>query len=490
MEIAHPATSKYTGLITVSKPKAMTSIESMEEHTESLASYQSHQPFEVILAIMEELADEPGSLKLCRLVNKHILPCATTLLFRDITIRLCPHPNPGGHSSCRQCIGQFVRLVASRYSTIPRTVRTLTLNGKGTGNWMNMWKAVGNAGGMDRSGLVRGMAKHFLAVRHLEMIKVQWFDPPLNSLRTISRFLSSIKSLTLDDCGFYAGPRGLYWMIHQMKNLEELSIPSWRLDWPARHGYFPDNSPDLLVFCVNAGFFVPYVFIPFQRVMMGALKVIEWMRRSVSSYGLQKPLRKLTIHSSMDWNKPWLHWLLAQEEQLSSICTLAVSLNGDEKALEFITMLKSMSSLRRLTIHEATLRNDNVIPIRPTINHQALEYLEIRLLFPSETPQPSVQRTENILRMIQSPSLTVATLAFDLRGEIFNIWFGEKDVPSPVASLDSYLSRIPNLQHVCLDMRLYRAWRLETSEIERLLRRAFRLCEAQRILDLKVVRVS
>jgi hypothetical protein len=277
-------------------------------------------------------------------------------------------------------------------------------------------------------------------------------------------------------------------MINQMRNLEELHILSNGLSWPGA-GWFENNAPGFSEFWMNSGMPFPLVLSPFHMAMIGTLTTIEEKRPATSSYILHKPLRRLTIHKDMFENNPWLDWLLAQEQKLSSINTLKVTVCYYENTIALKAMLEAMSSLRNLTIHEESF--GDVDPSWPAvINHAALEYLEIRPRCSWVTLQTVLLRTENIFRTIKSPSLTSIRLAFEFHNNEFIFVFGEKNTPSAVSSLDSYLGRTPNLQQIWLDVEVRLARGTKESDVRRMFKGAFRLCEARGILDVKVVKLN
>jgi hypothetical protein len=211
---------------------------------------------DLILAIIELLVDDIRALCTCSLVSKSWLQLARRQLFDDLTIELCVQPNR--HNLCHHCIGHFAPLLASPYCTVPRAIRTLRLSGNHVEkNWINVWSLVGNPHGMRRPQFIWALAQYFWAVDRLEMIRVDWFNPPWTSSRTVSRFLSSIKWLTLCGVLFYGSPRGLFWMLDRMPCLEVLVMK--RLWWrPLRD--MPNNSPALLVLTTNASHSLLLVF--------------------------------------------------------------------------------------------------------------------------------------------------------------------------------------------------------------------------------------
>src|ERR1700683_2247043 len=124
---------------------------------------------DLILSVIDLFADDTHTLCQCSFVSKQWLLYARHRLFNDLTIKLCVRPI--GHQHCRQCISHFADLVASRYCTIPHSIRTLTLSGKdGEHRWYSPWSLVGNPGGMDRPRVIMAVMKHFQCVEQLEMI--------------------------------------------------------------------------------------------------------------------------------------------------------------------------------------------------------------------------------------------------------------------------------------------------------------------------------
>jgi hypothetical protein len=209
---------------------------------------------DLILSVIDLFADDTHTLCQCSLVSKQWLLYARHRLFNDLTIKLCVRPIY--HQHCRQCVSRFAYLVASRYCTIPHSIHTLTLSGNDIEHsWSRLWSFVGNAGGMDRPEVVTAVMRHFQPVERLEMIDLHWFNPSWRSSRTVARFLSSVKSLTLDEVGFYGSPRALLWMLSNMPNLEVLLLPR-RPDWPARRSY--SNNPHALLALIS--FFCPPPF--------------------------------------------------------------------------------------------------------------------------------------------------------------------------------------------------------------------------------------
>jgi hypothetical protein len=451
---------------------------------------------DIILSIIDFFFDDTHSLCQCSLVNKQWLLLARRQLFNDLTIKLCA--NPLGHGRCRQCISHFSLLVASRRCTIPSAIRTLRLNGEEREkNWSSMWTLVGNPGGMERPAVIRALMNHFQSVERLELIDLDWFDPPWSSSRTVVRCLSSVKSLTLDHVGFYGGPRALVWMLSKMPNLEVLS--TGELHWPEQSG-FPNNTPGLLVFAFNAADCCPIFWVPLYKLIKGSLKVTEMMKPPTSRFSLQKPLRTLAVYIRYRTvDDPCLHWLLTQTQKLSSVTTLEVSTRfTQEEGIIFQSLLDCVDSLHHLTIHDDFWDNNDVAT--PTLNnHQALESLKIySSLF--NPPQTWAVRLNNMLHTLSSSRFTVIQLTINTSAQSFFTLFGPQNKSSEVSIIDDYLGcSIATLRQLRISVGLPYAGdgvrtELERSLDEEAMRRlakvAFGKCELKGILRLKVRRYS
>lgn len=407
---------------------------------------------DLILSIIDWLSDDTHTLCQCSLVNKQWLRFARHELFDNLTIKLCVRPI--NHDLCRRCIFHFSLLVASRHCTIPHSVRTLKLYGKDIEHpWFSLWSLVGNAGGMQNPQVVLAVMKHFRSIERLEMIGLEWFNPPWPSSRAVARALSSVKSLTLDGARFYGGPRGLIWMLDSMHNLEVLSMND--LSWPARNG-MPNNPPALLVFTLNAACYYPRTCTPLYMMVAGVFAVTKFFRLPKSCYRLHKPLSRLGIDiQGHEINDPWCRWLLAQVQVLGSITTLVVSTRSEQpEALIFQGLSDIIGSLRRLTIYNETsffhVDSATIIPLT-LVKYRALEDLGIHICLDME---PQVLWLKNTLCTVQSSSLTDIRLTIETEmDKSFFICRNQSKAPG-VAEIDGFLNSIPSLQRLYVFVKL------------------------------------
>ena len=342
---------------------------------------------------------------------------------------------------------------------------------------------------MQREGVIRAVMGHFRSVDHLHMIDVEWFNPSCRSTRTVARFLSSVTSLTLNDVGFYSGPRGLIWMLDHMPRLDVLLM--FGIRWPEQRG-MPNNPPALLVLALNAYPYFPLLFVPLSKGLMWWLKVKERFRPPTSNHRLHKPLRKLAVNILEDkMDGLCFHWLLAQADSLASITTLMVSVgNSQEQTLRLQSLLDAIESLCHLTIHDRHDDSEDLAAMpSPTLTeHRALESLQIRIhLTYLKEPQLEVwvRRLKNILQTADSSCLTVIRLTIETYMDDFISILAHM-----AHNLDDYLSRLPHLRQLRIHVYLPAGWGYSENieGPEGLVRVAFERCEAKGTLRVKATR--
>lgn len=346
---------------------------------------------------------------------------------------------------------------------------------------------------MERPEVIRAVMNHFRSVERLELIDLHWFDPPWLSSRTVARFLSSVTSLTLNDVGFYGGPRALVWMLSKMPNLEVLS--TGKLNCPEKNG-FPNNTPGLLVFAFNAAHCCPIIWVPIFLLIRSSLKVTEMMKPPTSRFSLLKPLRTLSVHIRyLTVDDPYLHWLLTQTQKLSSVTTLVVSTQfRQEESIIFQSLLDGVNSLHHLTIHDDCHDTEDLAT--PSLNnHRALESLKIYTdLY--RMPQTWAGQLNNMLHTLSSSRLTVIQLSINTSAPNFFALFGPQSKSAEVSIIDDYLSgSIATLRQLRISVGLrYPNFAVQT-ELDRLLEEeamgrlakvAFGKCEHKGILRLKI----
>jgi hypothetical protein len=442
-----------------------------------------------------------SSLCQCSLASKHLMPLARYHLFNDITLELCEgyeadYPSQCG---CGKCINQFSRLLSARKTTIPRSIRTLTLNGtefRAIGRVNNLWYFVEYAGGMECPQFIRTIMKHFTSVVHLEMRKLIWFTPPRRSSRTIARFFSSVKSLTLDGVIFYGGPKAIFWMLDKTSNLDVLRVRE--LDWPSRD-VMPNDPPGLLVFAINLQFVCNSVGFPLRKLLWG-VDVTEKFRTPMNRYTLHKPLLNLVIDvKDREADDTWLIWLLAQAERLNSVTTFHVSSNcfTEQEQVDVIQrLLDGMASLKQLTLSLTALPGSILDPAKmpPTlVAQQSLEYLEIRChSYNPEEFRRWISWLWVILHTVTSPHLAAIRLVMDMicdayPGTLFTRVVRDRVVRSldiMLGDIDNYLCSIPSLRQLSIDVGT------NTEGMSQWLKEAFWRCDAKDILNVKWFRGS
>lgn len=440
---------------------------------------------DLIVSILDLLDSDTHTLCQCSLVNKEWLHFARYKLFKHLTIRLCVRP--ATHRLCHQCICHFADLVSSRHCTIPRSIHTLKLNGKDSEHlWSSLCSLVGNPGGMQRPAVILAVMKHFRSVEQLEMIKVNWFSPPRRSSRTIARFLSSVKSLTLNDVAFYAGPRGLLWMLDKMPSLDVLSMG--KISWPARSG-MPNNPSRFLVYSINAIPYCPLFWVPVYKMLSGALRLSEKMKPPTSHYALHKPLSRLSVeirYHSMD--EPWLPWLLAQAQMFNSITTLVVATlcTGDqEQVLVFQGLLDAAVALHSLRIYLRVFNRDEPTSPPTLIRHRALRSLEIHVsTFSHISPLIWIRWLKDLLHTATSSDLVAIQIVFELDASEV------ADIADSMAGIDECINGIPSLRLLVIFVGLSLSDQRSECEAEGILRTAFRQCDAKGILRVCLIQGS
>jgi hypothetical protein len=441
---------------------------------------------DILLSIIGLSFDDTHTLCQYSLVNKQWSLLARRQLFNDLTVKLCA--NPIGHQRCHQCISHFARLVASRRCTIPHSIRTLRLSGKDSEkHWSQLWSLVGNPGGMERPSVVSALMKHFRSVERLEMICLNWFNPSWRSSRKVARFLSSVKSLTLDDVRFYGGPRALFWILSRMPSLDVLLVGD--VSWPERSG-FPNNPSGLLVFSINAAPICPIIFVPLFKLLVGGMKVMERIRSPASSYALLKPLRQLAVNIKYrEMDDPEFQWLLTQAQKLKSMTSLAVSMKSSQEEIAmFQSLLDTIDSLHHLTIRDTAHRDLTIVSSPTLIKHRALESLSVHGSLYGES-QIWILHLKNILHTVKSDCLTVIRLAIDMDLDEFIPIFGPQNSVSVVETIDNYLDAIPELRQLRIILGMTLSWRvplLDEEGIEQMMRVAFGRCNANGILSVQI----
>ena len=322
------------------------------------------------------------------------------------------------YGKLQSCITQFVLLVSSRHTTIPRAIRSLKLGGKTYwAEWYNFYKIVANAGGMENQRMVRAIFKHFQSVQCLEFSKgVHWFKPSRRSSSTIHRSFSSVKTLILNDISVYIGPRAIFMMLQQMPNLEHLTIS--RISWPSKPG-IPNNASRLLIFLVNIAGALKFVR-PLARLGLYLSNVGSKTHRPARYYVLRKPLETLCLHvpvESDDVNNVFIDWILPQTSALDSIHTLTayttVFTEGTVSSTCLQRLLPATSpSLLHLRLNFKSYSNRAVVPADhfSTFPSSQLKIQSLIIHINGDTPYIWIPWMWSIIKAATPPTLTLLRL--------------------------------------------------------------------------------
>lgn len=472
-------------------------------------------PNELIYRIIDSLSDDVVALGKCSLVSKQWLPYARHYCFNDIAIRLCErhnldHRTPRLH---QRCIIRFALLVKSKHATIPRSVRTLELNGKGFNTmWMNPMKLVANGMGMEDTWALTALMKYFHSVEHLVLVKLHWFTQTSRSSRTIAHFLSSVKSLTLDDVSFNGGPRAILWMLENTTKLGTLTVG--KITWPARYG-MPNDASNFHILMINLSLYLPVIFTPLRKLAEAIHKIGDKMGRSEASYSLSETLHKLHINCSYRHSNSAEHvFLLSRPEILRTITTIGIKtvctsqMGIDEVAL-VQSFLDAIHSLNHLRIHFSAGKEDGLTS--PTLqNLQMLQSLSIYIDAVFEVPKYWIPWLQGFLQTVKTNS-QLSTVQLNMRayahGPEYDLVFQSVDDISPRAvssenpnfdEIDRYIAGLSNIQQVTVRFEMLRLSYIKEYEelrevdarkMENRLRRAFRRCDATCRLSVEVVNV-
>ena len=466
--------------------------------------------------IVDSLRNDRQALSKCTLISKQWLVRARYHHFNDTHIQLCEyHWNPQRcMGNCKRCITQFVLLVSSQHTTIPRAIRSLKLGGKTYwAEWYNFYKIVANAGGMENQRMVRAIFKHFQSVQCLEFSKgVHWFKPSRRSSNIIHRSFSSVKTLILNDISVYIGPRAIF-MMQQMPNLEHLTIS--RISWPSKPG-IPNNASRLLIFLVNIAGALKFVR-PLARLGLYLSNVGSKTHRPARYYVLRKPLETLCLHvpvESDDVNNVFIDWILPQTSALDSIHTLTayttVFTEGTVSSTCLQRLLSATSpSLLHLRLNFKSYSNRAVVPADhfSTFPSSQLKIQSLIIHINGDTPYIWIPWMWSIIKAATPPTLTLLRLVlyFDMcSSEFLNLTTITRSSPETditLGDIDQFLAvdrnrdleqtrtRAPLRFEVIVEV--VGGWRLplemrNPSAILELVRKVFCRCDASEILSVKI----
>ncbi|KAF8907553.1 hypothetical protein CPB85DRAFT_828747 [Mucidula mucida] len=280
-------------------------------------------PAELIHDIVDLLAEDSDKHALYQLslVNKAFLACARPSLFQDISINVCRNPRLDTHAcGTPRCIKKLALLLKTRApASIPRRIRTLTFNARDLNlvSCSSAWSIVSNPGAMDDESVTVPILRYFEEVEELRLIEVNLYALSVwASLRCRSTFLSSVRTVVLDEAQFYGGPPLLHSLISKMPNLERLCING--VDWPSRRG-MPNNASKLYILLFNASVHFPLTF--------GPLEAVWYWSQGVFPHRF-KPIPSSPSHLTLDLDEARgaLSWIMlpALSEMLSKLLSLEI----------------------------------------------------------------------------------------------------------------------------------------------------------------------
>lgn len=423
-------------------------------------------PNELVHRIIDLLSGDVHALREWSLVSKLWLLLVRHRCFNDIIIRRCyGGPSRGSarcwRSRCKGCITQFALLAKSNLVTIPRSARTLELR----------------AGGLENSRTLKSATSHFHTVQHLKIEKVVWPCPSWRTSPNATHFLSTIKSLTLDNVYFVAGIGGLLWMLEKAVDLRTLTIG--KIVWSDRHGMLDGRIPRF-----------PYLSIPFYYLSDVSLKVKDRTRRSKKSYKFLHALHELDVTMSYsDADDPVFIFLLNRKNVLRTvttavITTLCISRQSEVQLCE--SLLDAMESLHHLSIHTDVHFKRCLTP--PTLmNLTTLESLSIHIstLLTLPVRVNWMPWFLNILQTASSPKLRIIRLVVKSYkyDPYISLSMAPEDVPG-VDTVDHYVSGLSNIDQFRVSFVKIGEKRKESAELAvgNWLRAAFRRCDASGVL--------
>ncbi|KAF8901306.1 hypothetical protein CPB85DRAFT_1324056 [Mucidula mucida] len=215
-------------------------------------------PMELIHHIVDLLVEASGTGPLYQLslVNKVFSVYARQCLFQDLSIKTCPeihipwciyrHKYIGACET--KCIKKLAPVLKARApaSIIPRTIRTLTLDGRRIDDYSFSHQAKEkHTGGMDDERVTAPVLGYFEAVQELRLLQVPLY--PFSSWALFRwrplTLLSSVRTLVLDNTKFYGGPPALHSFISRMPNLQSLHMKGVR--WAGKQSRWPGYPDDM-----------------------------------------------------------------------------------------------------------------------------------------------------------------------------------------------------------------------------------------------------
>lgn len=462
-------------------------------------------PNELVYRIIDSLSDDPNDiLAKYTLVSKSWLHYIRHRSFNDFTIQLCKfHQHPKRcRSTCTRCITQFATLVRSKYTTIPRTVRTLQLRGENYDiqrGWQNMWRLIPNAGGMENARTVGTVMAHFKSVDHLKLVKVYWFTPSWRSSRAVARLLSTTTSLTLNEVSFLAGPSLFFRMLDEAPGLRMLSIDT--VTWPSLSG-LPNDPPWLYVASYQLIYYNPFIFIPIFHLSKSLVKIREAMSPP-KQYELRQILHEFDMDISDIEESTSIRF--AQKNMIGEVTSARINIMcmlEKSKVQLCQTFLDTMQLLNHLSIHTTGIgfRDTPALP-PPTLTHLTmLESLSIHLDTQLCNPCHWISWLHEILRTaapallhtihISVKDMIVAEYRYDA---IFQDGGTDtlQDSSFGLDEVDRYVADLPSLRRLEVCATIGGGWKRGGDEVceikmEKWMRAAFRRCDASCVLDLSV----
>ncbi|KAF8907584.1 hypothetical protein CPB85DRAFT_1311192 [Mucidula mucida] len=215
-------------------------------------------PNELIYHIIDLVveASDRRSLHQLSLVDKAFSVYARQCLFQDLSIKTCPEihipwcVNRSKYvGACDiHCIKELAPVLKARApaSTIPRTIRTLTLDGSRIiDDTFSFQEIEEHTGGMDDERVTAPVLGYFEAVQELRLLHVPLYPFSYWALfrwRPLT-LLSSVRTLVLDNTRFYGGPPALHSFISRMPNLQSLYMN--RVRWAGKQSRWPGYPDDV-----------------------------------------------------------------------------------------------------------------------------------------------------------------------------------------------------------------------------------------------------
>ncbi|KAF8907579.1 hypothetical protein CPB85DRAFT_830017 [Mucidula mucida] len=314
-------------------------------------------PAELIHDIVNLLAKDSDKRALYQLslVNKAFLACTRPFLFQDVSINVCCNPKVDTHAcGTPRCIKKLALLLKTRaHASIPRRIRTLTFNARDLNlvSFSSAWSIVSNPGAMDDESVTVPILRYFEEVEELRLIEVNLYALSVwASLRCRSTFLSSVRTVVLDEAKFYGGPPLLHSFLSTMPSLEYLRING--VEWPFRHG-MPNNASKSYILLFNASVYFPLMF--------GPLEAVWYWSQGVFPHRF-KPIPSSPSHLTLDLDKETgaLSWIMmpALGEVLRKLLSLEIYYgctvskdkgNDDPRFLWLKQLLAGMPNIVHLT---------------------------------------------------------------------------------------------------------------------------------------------